>query len=80
MPNPIIERAAQALATQDCLEQHGPDAGPPPGDAYVEQVRAVLAAIRQPTDEMLTAAAGVGDETDFPTAVWQAMIDAALER
>ncbi len=34
---------------------------------------------REPTEAMLTAAAGVGDEPDYLAAVWRAMVDAALE-
>lgn len=41
-------------------------------------VRAVLAAIREPTDDMLTAAAGLTEGEGGPTETWQTMIDAAL--
>ena len=41
-------------------------------------VRAVLEAMREPTDDMLTAAAGLTEGEGGPTETWQAMIDAAL--
>lgn len=34
---------------------------------------------REPTEAMLTAAAGVGDEPDYLAAVWRAMVDAATD-
>ena len=34
---------------------------------------------REPTDAMLTAAAGVGDEPDYLSAVWRAMVEAGAQ-
>lgn len=41
-------------------------------------VRSVLLAMRNPSDAMLTAAAGLTEGEGGPTETWQAMIDAAL--
>jgi hypothetical protein len=40
----------------------------------------LLRSIREPTPEMLAAAAGVGDEDDHLAAVWRAMIDVLVDR
>ncbi|MBY8333099.1 hypothetical protein [Qipengyuania pacifica] len=69
MRNTIIKRASRALLgcgiTLDAEERD-------------EAIRAVLEAIREPTDDMLTAAAGLPEGEGGPTETWQAMIDAAL--
>lgn len=41
-------------------------------------VRAVLLAMREPSDAMLTAAAGLTEGEGGPLETWQAMIDAGL--
>ena len=70
MRNIIIKRASRALLGCGVqLEANERD----------EIVRAVLEAIREPTDEMLTAAAGLTEGEGGPTEVWHAMIDAALD-
>lgn len=94
-----IERAALALYTADAkhgLVDHASDPLPhnlPTGETlarYIERARAVLAAIREPSEGMMTAAHEI--EADFDSAaghrdrgrtygqfVWPAMIDALLE-
>lgn len=79
-----LERAARALA-QSLHERH-------PGDCFpwemmhdeekanmLKDARAVLEAIREPSEGMQTA--GYGEchhPNDIPEHIWQAMIDAAL--
>lgn len=41
-------------------------------------VRAVLRAIREPSESMLMAAGGLTEGEGGPTETWQAMIDAAM--
>lgn len=66
-----LERAAWAI--HDILE------GEHHKDNYVRAARAVLTAIREPSEGM--QAAGYGEchhPKDIPEHIWQAMIDAAL--
>lgn len=74
MDEPIIERAARALQE---------DIGLDPGEA-VDAARAVLRAIREPSEGMMcnggvqTYPDPFDDGMDCAEAVWQAMIDTAL--
>lgn len=52
--------------------------GVPDWQRFVPPARAVLEAIREPTDDMLTAAAGLTEGEGGPTETWQTMIDTAL--
>lgn len=78
-----LERAARALLALDYPEAVGSDAEgmywDRRGDEYVEQARAVIAAIREPSE--LMAAAGYLERADGGThsAIYAAMIDAMLE-
>lgn len=69
MPDPAAKQAARAIL--DCGVQLDLE-----GRQNV--VRAVLLAIRNPSPNMLTAAAGLTEGEGGPTETWQAMIDAAL--
>ncbi len=69
MRNTIIKRASRTLL------DHGIQFEAADRD---EIVRAILEAIREPTDDMLTAAAGLTEGEGGPTETWQAMIDAAM--
>ena len=62
----MIERVAQAL--EDEL---------PGGENYEALARAAIAALREPTEEMVLAAFPYTDPRI--KEIWQAMIDAALE-
>ena len=46
--------------------------------AIVERARAAIAAMREPTEAMVSAADAVGIDSD-PTEYWPAMIDEALK-
>lgn len=48
-------------------------------DVYREQARAALMALRDPTNPMLDAGRGETDWEPLARAVWDSMIDAALE-
>lgn len=84
--NEMIERAARAI--RDELSKDGVfftrDDGVGSYECYEGALdpaalsRIVLRATRQPTDDMLTAAAGLTEGEGGPTETWQAMIDAAL--
>lgn len=107
MPNPIIERAARALyqlndaPAPDVIAKLSADDAKEEAEFaetawlnYVEDARAVLRAIREPSDAMVESGGNVqwwetiGDSgetveaglaSDDVARVWQAMIDAALE-
>ena len=76
-----LERAARALcaALGDDWNREGQGAL---ADAYKGHVRAVLEAIREPSQKMVDAgyamASDRADETDWEW-VWQAMLDTALK-
>lgn len=77
--NDILERAALALANS----QGGPiDSLDELDDAFraglIEDVRAVLKAIREPSPEMLAVDPVGPTGSFFMEDVWQGMIDAAL--
>lgn len=84
--NEMIERAAQAIREE--LSSDGVfftrDDGVGPYECYegaldTESVaRTVLLAMRDPSDAMLTAAAGLTEGEGGPKETWQAMIDAAM--
>lgn len=86
MSDPVLESAARAI--RDELSSDGVfftrDDGVGPYECYegaldtTALTRTVLLAIREPTDDMLTAAAGLTEGEGGPTETWQAMIDAAL--
>lgn len=76
-----IERACRALA-----ELHGRDPDEPVlltdrrlWQEFEPQVRAVIAAIREPSDAMAGAWLGSGRESVTAERDWQVMIDALLE-
>lgn len=69
MRSVIVKRASRALSSCGVsLDASDRD----------DAVRAVLDAIREPTNEMVTAAAGLTEGEGGPIETWQAMIDAAL--
>lgn len=70
----MIQRAAMALANAD-------NGAPTTWRMYVDDVRAVIAAMRDPTEAMLSAGSSGSNcgENPDPDDVWRAMIDAALE-
>lgn len=87
-----LERAARALCTLDGKEPDvgepfdveaqpfgGPASSEPSWLSYRDAARAVLQAIREPSDAMLDAGDIWTNEQCSPDAIWQAMIDAALE-
>lgn len=86
MSDPVLESAAQAI--RDELSSDGVfftrDDGVGPYECYegaldtTALARTVLQAIRDPSDAMLTAAAGLTEGEGGPTEMWQTMIDAAL--
>lgn len=85
--NEMIERLAKQLWENSFLKPfHLHDAKPamsPPGSGpdwqrFIPLAKTILETIRQPTDDMLTAAAGLTEGEGGPTETWQAMIDAAL--
>lgn len=60
-------------------EPRRPDEGPFRWERFIPQARAVLTAIREPSDAMLEAAQMAHrPETTYRMA-WQAMVDAAIE-
>lgn len=84
MEETLIERASHAvineLLRQDILIT--PDSSDVAGEMDIAALaRAVISAIREPSDKMLEAAAGIdvgGRVQSGGTEYWQAMIDAAL--
>lgn len=77
-----IELAARALMALDYPEEAGGEMGEfymdRHGDAYRAQARAVIVAIREPSEDMVEA--GACPEFGLVlVAKWQAMIDAMLE-
>lgn len=70
-----LERAARALAESD----YPPDPRPDEWRQLLPAVRAVLIAIREPSDGMVKAGqAHIYVMKDEVAEAWQAMIDAAL--
>lgn len=87
MLNPMIERVARALWDNSLLKPyHMHDATPamsppesgPDWQRFIPLARSILSTMREPTDDMLTAAAGLTEGEGGPTETWQTMIDAAL--
>ena len=70
----IIDRAATALY-ESTTPYRKPETAIPHFAAFQGGTKAVIAAIRAPSQAMLDAAAGFSD----PISIWQAMIDAALK-
>ena len=74
----MVERVARALRECDCDPMHN-------DEDYANMAYAAIAAMREPTEAMIAKSLdgkagdylGVGPKV--VTAVWQAMIDAALE-
>lgn len=76
---PPLERAARALCSLAGNPENATMDGKPVWQSYLPEARAVLQAIREPTQEML-AANPIGPTGKFlPEDVWRGMIDAALE-
>lgn len=74
---PPLERAARALCTAQGLPENTKFEGRPMWESFVPLARAMLEAIREPSDAMVAAA------DSLPCSLgtvdhWQAMIDAAL--
>ena len=80
MSNPL-ERAARALCEMAGNPPGATMDGKPLWQDYLPEVRAVLAAVRQPNDAMIDA----GNDASIPGElwgvedVWQGMLDAVLE-
>lgn len=75
--NPL-ERAARALCE---LDGHPPGAtmdGKPLWQDYLPEVRAVLAAVREPSEAMVNATPADRNRPIYPEDIWQAMIDAIM--
>lgn len=82
----MIETLTTAIAkelkrqSKDAIvEVHDVEAAELNGEFNLEELAiAVLEALREPSDEMLTAAGGLTEGEGGPADIWQAMIDAAL--
>lgn len=74
-----IERAAHALCELDGNPPGATMDGRPLWQDYAPEVRAVLAAIRQPSSAMVQAAPDDRNRPIYAEDIWQAMIDAAIE-
>ena len=84
-----LERAARALCSLDGHPEDAKMDGKPLWMNYLPEVRAVLAAIREPSQPMLDAAFAVEDDVQTATGWtrgkvdclhrWPTMIDAMLE-
>lgn len=74
----MIERVALALLA----DEHGPDLQPNDvpnlWPAFVQQARVAIAAMRKPTEDMVSAGLDADVGHYSATGVWEAMIDAAL--
>lgn len=64
MDNEMIERCAKAVRARDTQDEHA-------------IVRAVIKAMREPTEKMLEAGTDVGPDR-APSEYWYAMIDAII--
>ena len=72
--NELLRQSKDAV-----VEVHDVEAAEINGEFNLEELAiAILEAIREPTDAMLTAAGGLTEGETGPTQTWQAMIDAAL--
>lgn len=90
MTNPTLERAARALAFVTADHKHTSDQWwdgliDSEKEAAVDMARAVLMAVREPDEDMLTAGCEVGPDTNSGCfnfedgkTVFTAMIDAIL--
>lgn len=81
-----LERACVALCEQDGHPPYATMDGKPLWQDYLPEVRAVLEAIREPSEGMETAGVMEGDWNrdnldlgEEAKKVWSAMIDAALK-
>ncbi|MBN9504970.1 MAG: hypothetical protein J0I69_02995 [Altererythrobacter sp.] len=74
-----LERAARALCSLDGNPENATMEGKPLWQDYLPEARAVLEAIREPSDAMLEVDARRPDGSFYPEDHWRAMIDAALE-
>lgn len=73
-----IERAARALCELDGNPPNATMEGKPLWRDYVPEVRAVLTAIREPSEAMLAVDPAGPTGSIYPEDIWRAMVDAAL--
>lgn len=73
-----LERAARALCALDGNPADAPMDGKPMWQSYLPEVRAVIAAIREPSVEMGVAWCGNSPGGSSAARDWQAMIDTML--
>ena len=74
----MIERVARAIYRHQCELNHYADKWDEVNKPYfIGFARAAIAAMREPSEEMVQAA--VRTTGGFPKPAWHAMIDAALE-
>lgn len=78
--NEMIERAARAMCIAADFNEAGTDFHGPMGKYWRDMARAVITAIREPTEGMVTMGveANVVDGASRVPAVWRTMIDAIL--
>ena len=77
----MIERVAQRLFQNMAASDNGAweTADPMITRACMSYARAAIAAMREPTEEMVGQCMDTGHTRDDAEAVWNKMIDAALE-
>lgn len=76
----MIERVALALYRHQCELNHYADKWDEVNKPYFTGfARAAIAAMREPTEEMMNAGWIEGMRPKAPREAWQAMIDAALK-
>jgi len=73
---PALERAARALCLLQGLPENTKFEGRPMWESFLPNARAVLQAIREPSEAMALAARDVAI-VEHPADVWPAMIDVA---
>ncbi|HEX7856073.1 MAG TPA: hypothetical protein VF503_20525 [Sphingobium sp.] len=74
----LLERAARALCTAAGNPENITFEGKPMWQSYLSEARAVLVAIREPSEVMVSAGQDVASWKSNVGEAWHAMIDAAL--
>lgn len=77
--NEMVERAARALCVADNCNPDAVHDGEPAWKDWAADVITVIAAMREPTQEMLWAGSGSSERDATCASSWRAMIDAALK-
>jgi predicted ester cyclase len=76
----MVEQMVRAMYAKNYYDQWPGSLSYVEREVFYRSARAALEAMREPSEAMVSAAPDLRDVDFYPTDVWRAMIEAALEK